>query len=151
MKKLHLSLAAVLILSTSFYFLSCKKESAALLLPAVQKIREVGSTQWKVSDKSMLELNVTLSQKIKDEYQGYETDSNIVVACRVKFKDIDGERLLPYALPGLGGTKYYFYTLNSGKLKIHFVNTQVTDYTIGGASGALPIESVSMNFSKIQY
>ena len=66
MKKLHLSLAAVLILSTSFYFLSCKKESAALLLPAVQKIREVGSTQWKVSDESMLELNVTLSQKIKD-------------------------------------------------------------------------------------
>jgi hypothetical protein len=150
MKKLHLSLAAVLILSTSLCFLSCEKEPAALLVPAIQKIREAANSEWKVSDKSMLEMNVALSQKIKDEYQGYETDSNIVVVCRVKFKDIDGERLLPYSLPGLGGAKYYFYTLNGGKLKIHFVNTHVTDYSIGGASGALPIESVSMNFTKIK-
>lgn len=149
MKKLHLSLAAVLILSTSFYLLSCEKQSA-LLLPAIQKIRQAANSEWKVSEKSMLEMNVALSEKIKDEYQDYETDSNIVVVCRVKFKDIDGERLLPYSLPGLGGTKYYFYTLNAGKLKIHFVNTQVTDFSAGGASSVLPIESVSMNFSKIK-
>ena len=150
MKKLHLSLAAVLILSTSFYFLSCKKE-APLLLPAVQKIREAASSKWEVSDKSMLELDVTLSQKIKNEYQDYATDSNIVVVCRVKFKDQAEERLLPYAIPGLGGTKYYFYTLNSGKLKIHFVNTQVADFTIGGTGSALPIEQVSMTFQKIEW
>jgi hypothetical protein len=151
MKKLHLSLAAVLILSTSFYFLSCKKEAAAMLVPAIQKIREAANSEWKVTDKSMLEMNVTLSQKIKDEYQDYATDSNIVVVCRVKFKDQAEERLLPYAIPGLGGTKYYFYTLNSGKLKIHFINSQVSDFTIGGTGSALPIESVSMNFSKIKY
>ena len=151
MKKLHLSLAAVLILSTSFYFLSCKKESAALLLPAVQKIREAASAQWKVSDNSLLEMNVTLSQKIKDEYKDFATDSNIVVTCRVKFKDQAEERLLPYAIPGLGGTKYYFYSLTGGKLKIHFVNSQVTDFTIGGTGSALPVESVSMNFTKIQH
>ena len=149
MKKLHLSLAAVLILSTSFYFLSCKKESP-LLLPAVQKIREAASSKWEVSDESMLEINVTLSQKIKDEYQNYATDSNIVVSCRVKFKDQAEERLLPYAITGLGGTKYYFYTLSGGKLKIHFINTQVTDFGIGGTTSALPLESVSMNFSKIK-
>ena len=151
MKKLHLSLAAVLILSTSFYFLSCKKESPALLLPAVQKIREAASAQWKVSDNSLLEMNVTLSQKIKDEYKDFATDSNIVVTCRVKFKDQAEERLLPYAIPGLGGTKYYFYSLTGGKLKIHFVNSQVTDFTIGGTGSALPVESVSMNFTKIQH
>jgi hypothetical protein len=150
MKKLHLSLAAVLILSTSLYLLSCKKEAAALLVPAVQKIREAANSEWKESNKSMLEINVSLSQKIKDEYENYATDSNIVVSCRVKFKDQAEERLLPYAIPGLGGTKYYFYTLSGGKLKIHFINTQVTDFSIGGTGSALPLESVSMNFSKIK-
>jgi hypothetical protein len=150
MKKLHLSLAAVLILSTSFYCLSCRKESAALLVPAVQKIREGAKSEWKIIDPSMLEISVSLSQKINDEYQDYATDSNIVVTCRVKFKDQAEERLLPYSISGLGGTKYYFYTLNSGKLKIHFINTQVTDFTVGGTGSALPLESVSMNFSKIK-
>src|SRR5687768_1073511 len=142
MKKLHLSLAAVLVLSTSFYFVSCKKEAAALLVPAVQKIREAANSEWKESNKSMLEINVSLSQKIKDEYENYATDSNIVVSCRVKFKDQAEERLLPYAIPGLGRTKYYFYTLSGGKLKIHFINTQVTDFSIGGTGSALPLESV---------
>lgn len=150
MKKLHLSLAAVLILSTSFFFVSCKKEAAALLVPAVQKIREAASSKWEVSDESMLEINVTLSQKIKDEFQDYATDSNIVVACRVKFKDQAEERLLPYSVLGLGGTKYYFYTLSGGKLKIHFINSQVSDFTVAGTSSALPLESVSMNFAKIK-
>lgn len=150
MKKLHLSLAAVLILSTSFYLLSCKKESAALLLPAVQKVREAANSEWKESNKSTLEITVNLSQKIKDEYANYATDSNIVVSCRVKFKGQAEERLLPYAIPGLNGTKYYFYTLNAGKLKIHFVNTQVTDFSIDGTGSVLPIEQVSMNFTKIQ-
>lgn len=150
MKKLHLSLAAVLILSTSFCFLSCKKESA-LLLPAIQKIRQAAHAEWKILDKSILEMNVTLSEKINSEYQDYETDSNIVVTCRVKFKDQDEERLLPYAIPSFAGTKYYFYSLNGGKLKIHFVDSQVSDFTGGGAGKVLPIESVSMNFTKIKY
>jgi hypothetical protein len=150
MKKLHLSLAAVLVLSTSFYFVSCKKEAAALLVPAVQKIREAAKSEWKESDKSTLEITVNLSQKIKAEYENYAIDSNIVVSCRVKFKDQAEERLLPYAIPGLGGTKYYFYTLSGSKLKIHFVNSQVTDFSIGGSGSALPLESVSMNFTKIK-
>lgn len=153
MKKLHQSLALVLVFSTSFYLLSCEKEAAAaLLVPAVQKIREAADkSEWKVIDKSTLELNITLSQKIKSEYQDYATDTNIVVACRVKFKDQPEERLLPYAISGLGGAKYYFYTLSGTKLRIHFVNSQVTDFSLAGSSGALPIESVSMNFTKIKY
>jgi hypothetical protein len=121
----------------------------ALLLPAVQKIREVPSSKWKASDNSVMELNVTISQKIKDEYANYETDTTIGVSVRVRFEGQEEERLLPFANPGLGGTKYYFYSLDKGKLKIIFHNTGVCDLTAGG-SQALPIEEVSMNFQKIE-
>lgn len=150
MKKLPLTLIAIVTLSASIYLLSCKKETGGSQeLPAIQKIRDAAMKDWEISEKSLLQVLVTFDQKIKPEYANFETDTSISVTVWAKFKDQAQEVKLPYAVPGLGGTKYYFYSLAGSKPKILFHSTGACDLDAGGAKPALPIESVTIVFEKI--
>jgi hypothetical protein len=151
MKKLTLTLMTILTLSISAYFVSCKKEAepAALLLPAVQKIRDFPSKGWEVADKALLELPITFNQKLKSEFVNFETDSNIVVTVRVRFKEKKEDVLLPYVEPFLGGTKYYFYSLSGGKPKLFFYNTAISDFGVSGTSSALPVEKLVIVYEQM--
>jgi hypothetical protein len=150
MKKLPLALIAMLTLSISAYFVSCKKEAEpAMLLPAIQKIRDVPAKDWEVVDNSLAQIPIVFEQKLKKEFENYETDSTIAVTVRVKFKDQAGERLLPYSIPGLGGTRYYFYTLQGGKPKLFFHITGDCDLSAGQAASALPVETITIVYEKM--
>jgi hypothetical protein len=151
MKKLPLALVTIIILSISAYLISCKKEAepAAVLLPAVQKIRDFPTKKWEVAGKALLSLDITLEQKLKPEFANYSTDSSIAVTCRVHFKDKKEEVLLPYAEPFLGGVKYYFYTLTGGKPKLFFYNTAIEDFSVSGTSSALPVEKLVIVYEQM--
>ena len=75
----------------------------------------------------------------------FETDSNIAVTCRVKFKNNPKEMLLPYtAVINTGGdAQSYFYIAEKDKIILFCYNP--------GTSNALPVESLSLNFTKITY
>jgi hypothetical protein len=152
MKKLPLALIAILTLSISAYFVSCKKETQqAMLLPAIQTIREVPKKNWEIAEKTVLRVSYTFSEKIKEEFANYGSDSAIVVSCWIKFKDLKYPKKLPFTISGLGGTKYYFYTIDEGKPIIYFHNSAVDDFNVSGTSSALPMEQISFNFTKIEF
>lgn len=151
MKKLSLALVTILTLSISAYFVSCKKNSEPppQELPAIQKIRDAAMKEWDIADKTLLEIPIVFEQKIKAEFANYETDTSILVTCRVRFKDQDQDVLLPYTAKALDGTKYYFYSLSGGKPKILFHNTAVSDFNSGGKTSALPVESITVVYEKM--
>lgn len=150
MKKLSLALMAIMTLSISAYLVSCKKETEPKSeLPAIQKIRDAAIKNWEVAGKSLLSIDVTVDQKLKEEFKNYETDTTISVTCRVRFKDTKEEVLLPYVGKSLSSTKYYFYSLSGGKPKIFFHNTAVEDFNVSGTSSALPIETVTIVYEKM--
>lgn len=154
MKKLPLVLIAILILSVSAYFVSCKKETDSpppQELPAVQKIRVAAAKQWEIAENSLLELTGIFDQKLKADFADFETDTTVLVTCRVKFKDDDVEHILPYTQKFLGGVKYYFYTFNSGKPSILFYNSAVDDFNVAGTGSAASVEQISFNFTKIDW
>lgn len=145
MKKLPLALVTTLTL-----FLSCKKETTPPQeLPAVQKFRDVTVKSWELGEKSLLQIPVTFNEKLKPEFENYATDSSIMVTCRVKFKGDPQEYLLPHTVAFLGGVKHYFFTLAGGKPKILFMNSSMCEFSGSDGSGALPMEQVSFNFTKI--
>lgn len=153
MKKLSLALITIATLSISVYFVSCKKDSEPppRELPAIQKIRDAANKNWEIADKTLLEIPITFDQKLKGEFLDFATDTSILVTCRVRFKEKDQDVLLPHMEKGLGGNKYYFFTLSGGTPKLLFINTAVSDFNTSGTSSALPVESVSFTYQKITF
>jgi hypothetical protein len=131
MKKLPLALVTIMILAISVYLLSCKKETdEPQKLPAIQKIRQGALKEWEIApEESLMQIPITYDQKLKPEFTDWQTDSNIVVTVRVKFKDQDAEVKLPYVVSGLGGTRHYFYSLTGGKPRLLYHVSGICDYT----------------------
>ena len=151
MKKLSLTLITIVTLSISVYFVSCKKDSEPppQELPAIQKIRDAANKNWEIADKTLLEIPITFDKKLKGEFLDFATDTSILVTCRVRFKEKDQDVFLPHVEKGLGGNKYYFFSLSGGTPKLFFYNPAISDFNVSGTSSALPVESITIVYEKI--
>jgi hypothetical protein len=130
-------------------FQSCKKNceppvQAFILLPAVQKVREAETRNWEPDKKFLEKKEISFSEPLKPEFQNFKTDSNIVVTCRVKFKNNPEEVLLPYTTVTntVGDVQNYFYTVEKDKIILFCYHSDT--------SPVRATESLSLNFIKIK-
>ena len=125
--------------------LFCRKEQMALLLPAVQAIRETPSaSKWKEEHPGMMRLAVDLSEKLRDEYKQYLSDTNITVTCRVRFTGEKEYKLLPFVETNASdGTSAYFFVAEATRVVFYHVTAGANP------AASLPMESLSINYTKI--
>jgi hypothetical protein len=138
----------IVLCAALFCYLSCKKETAALLLPAIQRIREVPAklTKWKQVKDGMQSMEVELSEKVRGEFRNYETDSTIMITCRIKFKDEAAFKLLPYTSVGQDGSVVsLFYKCEDTKVTLYYA-------TPAGMLTAAPgtLERLSLTYTHIE-
>lgn len=137
-----------LLLFTVSLFNSCEKDCdqafTPLLIPAVQKVREAASRNWQQDSKFLEKIEIGFSEPLETDFLNFETDSNVVITCRVKFKNNPKEVLLPYTtvINAAGDKQSYFYTAEKDKVALFCYNP--------GTSDAIPVESLSLNFAKIK-
>ena len=102
-----------------------------------------GQPELGAGKKFLEKKEINFSAPLKPEFQGFKADSNIVVNCWVKFKSKSEEILLPYSIVNASGEmQSYFYTIEKDKVVLFCYNS--------GSSLSLPMESLSLNFTKIQ-
>jgi hypothetical protein len=142
MKVLYLT-----IFTCAFFLSACNKdcETAPLLLPAIQKVREAASRQWQKEKGTLQKMQIPYSVKLQPEYSNFLQDTNIVVVCRIKLPGSNTSQLLPYQYTTADGTLHSFFCI-PGKEEVNLY------YQSSSASASpQPIEQLSLNFTKISY
>jgi hypothetical protein len=138
-----------LLICIVFFLISCKKdcESAAptILLPAIQKVREAANKNWQPEKGYLQKMEIKYSSPLKPEYAGFLTDTTIHTSCFLKLKGQANPVRLPYTYTTAdGGTNTFFVTELSDKMILYFYNSS-------GTSAPVPTESMSLNFTKINF
>jgi hypothetical protein len=126
---------------------ACNKdcETAPLLLPAIQKVREAASRPWQKEKGTLQKMEIPYSVKLQPEYINFLQDTSIVVVCRIKLPGSNSSQLLPYQYTTADGALHSFFCI-PGKEEANLY------YQSSSASSSpQPIEQLSLNFTKISY